>query len=54
MSKTGRNADRLEAEYRKRKAEIRADESLSWEKRELIIKQLGDEYYRARKEREAA
>ena len=46
--------ERLVREYRQRKAQIRSDESLSWEKQELQIKQLGDEYHRARKEMEAA
>ena len=54
MSKTVRNLDQLEAEYLERKAKIRAEEGLSWEKRELAIKQLGDEHHRARKERKAA
>ncbi len=47
-----RRPDELEAEYLKRKAAIRAEETLSWEKKELAVKQLGDEYYRARKEAE--
>ena len=38
--------ERLVREYRERKAQIRSDESLSWEKRELAIKQLGDRHYR--------
>jgi hypothetical protein len=46
--------ERLVREYRERKAQIRADEALSWEKRELAIKALGDEYHRARNEMEAA
>ncbi len=44
--------ERLEAEYRKRKAQIRADGSLSWEKKELKIKELGERYYRALREAE--
>ena len=39
----------LEAEYLARKARIRSDETLSWEKRELAVKALGGEYYRARR-----
>jgi hypothetical protein len=42
----------LEREYRERKAEIRADETLSWEKKELAVRQLGLEYDQARKEAE--
>ncbi len=49
----GQALERLVREYRERKAQIRADESLSWEKRELVIKKLGEEYHRARKEMEA-
>ena len=54
MSKTAKHPEDLEADYLKRKADIRADAGLSWEKKELAIKALGDEYYRARKEMEAA
>jgi hypothetical protein len=46
------STEKLEAEYRKRKAEIRADASLSWEKKELAIRRLGLEYDKARKEGE--
>ncbi len=49
---TTKDLGRLEAEYRARAAEIRADESLSWEKRELKIKALGDDYHRQRRELE--
>ena len=52
MSGEVRGPDELKAEYRKRKAAVRADETLSWEKKELAVKQLGDEYYRPRKEAE--
>jgi hypothetical protein len=41
---------RLEAAYRKRRAEIRSDPSLSWEKKELAIRRLGEEYDKARVE----
>ena len=54
MSKASRSPDQLEAEYLERKAAIRADETLSWEKKELQIKALEEEYHRARKEMEAA
>ena len=52
MSKTAKTPDQLEAEYLKQKAEIRSDPALSWEKKELTIRQLGDEYYRRRRELE--
>ena len=35
---------RLEADYRREKAEIRADPGLSWEQKERRIKALGDEH----------
>ena len=34
---------RLEAEYRRERAEIRADPGLRWEEKERRIKALGDE-----------
>jgi hypothetical protein len=43
----------LERDYQKRKAEIRADASLSWEKRELKIRELGLEYDQARRAKPA-
>ena len=52
MSKTAKTLEELEAQYLKHKAEIRSDETLSWEKQELSIRQLGDEYYRRRRELE--
>lgn len=52
MSKMTKTLGQLEAEYLKRKAEIREDPGLSWEKKELSIRQLGDEYYRQRRELE--
>ena len=42
----------LDRDYQKRKAEIRRDDSISWEKKELAIRQLGKEYDKARKEAE--
>jgi hypothetical protein len=48
----GQALERLERDYRERKAQIRADSSLSWEKQEKAVKALGDEYYRRRKELE--
>jgi hypothetical protein len=59
---TARDLERLERDYRERKAQIRADASLSWEKREdaslswekreLAIKQLGEEHHARRRELE--
>ena len=43
---------RLEAEYRREKAEIRANPALSWEQKERQIKALGDEHNRRLKETE--
>jgi hypothetical protein len=40
---TKKAKDRLEAEYRQRVWEIRADSSLSWEKKELKVRDLGEE-----------
>jgi hypothetical protein len=47
----------LEAEYRRRKVEIRETPGLSWEQKERKIKAMGDELrekLRGRKETEAA
>jgi hypothetical protein len=46
--------ERLEAEYQKRKRQIRADKTLSWEAKERKIKELGERYYRALREAEQA
>ena len=54
MDTTTKDLEALERDYQERKAEIRADTSLSWEKKELQVKALGEEFYRARKEMEAA
>ena len=35
---------RMEADYRREKAEIREDPDLSWERKERRIKALGDEH----------
>ena len=43
MSATERAS--LEANYRRRKLEIRETPGLSWEKKELAIKALGDEHH---------
>jgi hypothetical protein len=47
-----RDLERLEHSYRERKAQIRADSSLSWEKKELAVRRLGKEYDRERKQAE--
>ena len=52
MSKQTKTLEELEREYRRRKLAIREDPGLSWEKKELAVKQLGDEYYRRRRELE--
>jgi hypothetical protein len=43
-----------EADYQRKKAEIRADASLSWEAKERQIRELGLEFDKARREREAS
>ena len=53
MKLTAKSPDQLEAEYLKHKAALRADSGLSWEKKELAVKALGDEYYRRRRELES-
>ena len=53
MSTTeAKDLERLEREYQERKAQLRADASLSWEQKEKTIKALGDEYHRRRRELE--
>ena len=42
----------LEVEYRRRKAEIREDPALSWERKEREIKALGDEHHARLRETE--
>jgi hypothetical protein len=49
---TAKDLEALEHDYQERKAKIRADRSLSWEKKELAVRQLGLQYDRARKEAE--
>jgi hypothetical protein len=44
--------ERLDADYRRKKAEIRADASLSWEQKERQVKALGDEHHARRRSRE--
>ena len=46
--------ERLVREYRERKAQIRSDESLSWEAKERRIKELTDRHYRACRQLEEA
>ena len=52
MNAQAKTLEELEAQYRRRKLEIRADGGLSWEKKERQIKALSDEYYRARRQLE--
>ena len=52
MNAQAKTLEELEAQYRRRKLEIRADETLSWEKKELAIKALGERYYRERRQLE--
>jgi hypothetical protein len=42
----------LERDYQERKAQIRSDKSLGWEKQEKAIKALGDEFHARRRELE--
>ena len=35
---------KLEADYRRKKAQIRADPALTWEQKERQVKALGDEH----------
>ena len=42
--------EQLEAEYRRRKLAVREDPGLSWEKKELKVKALGEDYHRRRRE----
>lgn len=53
MTTTTEVLERLEADYRAKVAKIQVDESLSWEKRERTIRELGLEYDRQRKEAES-
>ncbi len=49
-TETGEALERLVVEHRRRVAEVRADEALSWEKKELAIRRLGQEYDKTRKQ----
>jgi hypothetical protein len=51
-TETGEALERLVVEHRRKVAEIRADDSLNWEKQEKAIKALGDEYHARRRELE--
>ena len=44
--------EQLVKEHRRRVAQIRSDPRLSWEKKELAVRQLGKEYDKARREAE--
>ena len=52
MNAQAKTLEELKAQYRRRKLEIRADETLSWEKKERQVKELGDRYYRERRQLE--
>ena len=49
---TDQSPAKLEADYRRMKAEIRRDPALSWEAKERRIKALGDEHHARMKEME--
>jgi hypothetical protein len=51
---TKTKAEDLEREYRRKVAEVRSDISLLWEKKELKVKVLGEEYHARRRELEEA
>ena len=53
MNAQAKTLEELEAQYRRRKLAIREDSGLSWEKKELAIKRLGDAFYRRRREMES-
>jgi hypothetical protein len=48
--KAAETLEALEHDYRERKAAIRSDMSLSWEKRELAIRRLGQRFDEDRKQ----
>ena len=52
MSTTTKDLEALERDFEGRKAEIRADETLSWEARERRIRELGLRFDKERKELE--
>jgi hypothetical protein len=52
MDTTTRELEALEADYRAKVAAVRRDSSLSWEKQELKVKALGEEYHARRRELE--
>jgi hypothetical protein len=49
MTTKAKELEALEADYQQEKQRIRSDSSLSWEKQELAIKRLGDEYHARRR-----
>jgi hypothetical protein len=54
MSKKSQDpGEALEADYRAKVAAVRADDSLSWEKKELKVRDLGEKYDRARRSQQA-
>ncbi len=52
MSTTAKDLETLERDYLKSKQQIRSDPALSYEKKELRVKQLTDEYYARRRKLE--
>ncbi len=53
MSTETKDLKRLEHDYLERKAQIRADSSLSWEKKERAIRELGLKFDKDRKQLES-
>jgi hypothetical protein len=49
MNTQAKTLEELVCEYCRRKLAVREDPGLSWEQKERQVKQLGDEYYRARR-----
>jgi hypothetical protein len=53
-TEAGKALERLVREHRRRVAEVRADNSLSWEKKERAIRELGLKFDKERKQLEEA
>ena len=49
MSTETKDLERLERDYQERKAQIRSDPELSWEKKQLAIKRLSEEHHARRR-----
>jgi hypothetical protein len=54
MTTKTKDLETLGRDYRERKAQIRADSSLSWEKKERAIRELGLKFDKERKQLEEA